>query len=146
MSLELIPVVLGALLALAGLAVVADGWLADPDRAGAERRRQARAGRHRGGEVAVGLGLVAAGAALVGAERWRYGTVAVVAAAALVVAGAALNGRFLAERLRHRGAIRRGRFGERRRTGTTPADPAAADLARRPHDRRHTERRGEETA
>ena len=60
MSLETLPLLLGALLALCGLAVVADGWLADPAREGDERRRHARADRHRGGEVTVGLGVLAA--------------------------------------------------------------------------------------
>jgi hypothetical protein len=139
MSLETIPVLLGALLALCGLAVMADGWLADPAREGDERRRHARTDRHRGGEVAVGLGLVLAAAALVGRDAWRYGTAAVLAAAVLVVAGAALNGRFLAERLANRGAARRGRLAERRRVGL--ADPDAG-APRRPHDRRDAERRG----
>lgn len=139
MTLELLPVLLGALLGLCGLVVVADGWLADPARTGRERRRQARAERHRGGEVAVGLGLVCAAAALVGGDGWRYGTAAVVAAAVLVVGGTVLNARFLGERLTHRGALRRGRLAERRRTG--PSVPPV-DAERRPHDRRHAERRG----
>jgi peptidoglycan/LPS O-acetylase OafA/YrhL len=141
MRLELVPLILGALLGLCGLAVVADGWLADPLRAGDERRRHARTDRHRGGEVAVGLGLVLAAAALVGRDTWRFGTVAVIGAAVLVVAGAALNARFLAERVANRGALRRGRLAERRRTGSAapPADPAE----RRPHERRDAERRSD---
>jgi len=140
MELELIPRLLAALVALAGLALVVDGWLADTPRRADERRRQARAERHRGGEVALGAGLLCAAAALAGVDRWRYGTVAMLVAAALVLVGALLNLRFLRERLTHRGAARRGRDGERRRLG---GDALSSDAARRPHDRRLIERRHE---
>jgi hypothetical protein len=141
--LEILPVIVGALVALVGLALVADGWITDAPARVAERRRHARAERHRGGEIAIGVGLVCAGAALVGRDGWRYGTVAVLVAAALVTAGAVLNVRFLAERLANRGALRRGREGERRQVGhaAAPGDPA-----RRPHDRRLGDRRGEPAA
>jgi hypothetical protein len=141
--LEVLPVIVGALVALVGLALAADGWLADAPARVAERRRHARAERHRGGEVAIGVGLVCAAAALVGRDGWRYGTLAVLAGAVLVIGGAVPNARFLAERLANRGALRRGRAGERRQAGR---DAPPGDPARRPHDRRHGDRRGDPVA
>jgi hypothetical protein len=143
-ELELVPLVVAGLVGLVGLALVADGWMPDGPARADERRRHVRAERHRGGEAAVGLGLLAAAAALAGRDGWRYATLAVVVAAVLVAAGALLNARHLRERLTNRGAARRGRAGERRRVGAhaRPGAPPAADApARRPHDRRLAERR-----
>lgn len=138
MTLETLPLVLSVVVALCGLALVADGWMADAGRAGAERRRHARAERHRGGEVAVGLGFLCAAAALAAPDTWHYGTALLLLAALLVLAGTALNARLLREQLVNRGALRRGRRTERRRVGTAaPGGPAD----RRPHDRRLGERR-----
>jgi hypothetical protein len=139
MNLETLPVLLAVVVGLCGLALVADGWMADPARAGAERRRHARAERHRGGEVAAGLGFLCAAAALGARDTWAYGAAALLLAALLVLAGAALNARFLRQQLSNRGVLRRGRRAERRRAN--PALPAD-DPARRPHDRRLAERRG----
>jgi hypothetical protein len=138
MELELVPLVLAGLVGLVGLALVADGWLPDAADRVAERRRHARAERHHGGEVAVGFGLLCAAAALAGRDTWRYATLAVIAAAVLVLGGALLNARYLRERLSNRGAARRGRDGERRRVGSG-VPPGAVE--RRPHDRRVADRR-----
>lgn len=138
MTLELLPVLLGLLVGLCGLAFVADGWMADAARLGAERRRHVRAERHRGGEVAVGLGFLSAAAALVARDTWRYGTALLLLAAVLVLAGTLLNARFLRAQLANRGVLRRGRRAERRRVAVPPP---AGDVARRPHDRRLGERR-----
>ncbi len=140
MQLELVPLVVAALVGLVGLALVADGWLADASGRAVERRRQVRAERHRGGEVALGAGLVSAAAALAGRDSWPYATTAVIASAVLVAVGALLNGRYLRERLTHRGAARRGREGDRRAVGLD-APPGAPE--RRPHDRRFVDRRRE---
>jgi hypothetical protein len=136
MELELVPLVVAGLVGLVGLALVADGWAPDAPARVAERRRHARADRHRGGEVTVGLGMLAAAAALAGRDTWPYATLAVFVAAVLVAAGALLNARYLGERLANRGALRRGREGDRRHPDERPAGaPAAAD--RRHGDRRH---------
>ena len=138
MQLELVPLVLAGLIGLLGLALLADGWLADAPPRVAERRRHARAERHRAGEAAVGVGFLCAAAALAGRDTWRYATAAMIAAAVLVAAGALLNARFLRERLTNRGPLRRGREGDRRSVGSA-APPGAPE--RRPHDRRLAERR-----
>lgn len=140
MQLEFIPLVIGGLVLLAGLALVVDGWVPDGERRAVERRRRARAERSRAGEVAVGAGLLLVGAALVGGDAWRWATVVVLAGAALTLLGVALNGRYLRERLTFRGASRRGRTADDRRH---LGDPVAPDVdgPRRPNDRRWTERR-----
>jgi hypothetical protein len=118
--LELLPLLLGILVGLVGLALVADGWLPDAVAdGGVERRRRPRSDRHRGGEVLVGLGVLAVAAALVGGGGWRWGNVAVLAGVALMTAGAVLNRRFLREALTFRGAARRGRSADR---PTTPPE------------------------
>ena len=138
MQLELVPLVLAGLVGLVGLALLADAWLADAPLRATERRRHARAERHRAGEAAIGVGFLSAAAALAGRDTWRFATAAVIAAAVLVIAGALLNARFLRERLTSRGPARRGREGDRRGVGFT-APRGAPD--RRPHDRRLAERR-----
>ncbi|HEX5580348.1 MAG TPA: hypothetical protein VFX39_02155 [Gemmatimonadaceae bacterium] len=108
MRLEQLPVLLGALMALVGIALLGDALMAD--RGGpplGERRRRARAERDRPGEALVGLGLLCMAAALVGRDTWPYGNVAVIAGTILLVTGAALNHRFLRELLLFRGPARR---------------------------------------
>ena len=144
MSLESIPLVLGVLVLLAGLALVVDGCAADQAGRVLERRRRARAERSRPGEVAVGVGLLLVGAALVGGDQWRWATVAVFAGAGLLLVGVALNGRYLRERLTFRGAARRGRTADDRRHLGDPVAPDA-DGPRRRNDRRWTERRDRAT-
>jgi hypothetical protein len=139
MSIELVPLVLGALVALVGLGLVADGWLPDSAPRMAERRRRARAERNRGGEVLIGLGLLALAAALAGRDVWRFSTVAVLVGVALLVVGALRNRHYLIERLLHRGKARRGRRRERR--SDLAADRpvplvVASDADRRCGDRR----------
>ena len=114
MELELVPLVMGALVALVGLGLVADGLLADSELRVAERRRRARAERSRGGEVLIGLGMLALAAALAGRDLWRWSTVAVLAGIVFLLVGAGMNRSFLAERMSNRGKARRGRRRERR--------------------------------
>ena len=140
MTLETIPLIVGGLVLLVGLALVLDSAIADATWRAPERRRRVRTDPSRGGEMLVGAGLLLLGAALIGGDSWRWDTVAVLAGAALLLLGAALNGPYLRERLTHRGAARRGRLApDPRRLG----DPVAPDPAtpRRPNDRRWTERR-----
>ncbi|MGZ8470348.1 MAG: hypothetical protein ACXW61_12180 [Gemmatirosa sp.] len=139
MSLELVPLVLGALVALVGLGLVADGWLPDSAPRLTERRRRARAERDGGGEALIGLGLIALAAALAGRDVWRWSTVAVLLGVALLVAGALRSRHYLVERLLHRGTARRGRRRDRR-TDLAAGRPAplavASDVDRRGGDRR----------
>lgn len=107
MRIEVVPFILAALFGLVGLGLVADAWLPEEYYVTHERRRRRRTERHRGGEGLVGLGILALAAALVGRDSWRYGTVAVIAGAVLVLVGAALNGRYLRELFSFRGPARR---------------------------------------
>jgi len=105
---ETIPLILGILVALIGVGLIADAWLPEKVLYRSERRRRARAERHLGGEAAIGFGVLCMAAALIGRDTWRFGTVAVIAGALLLVIGAWLNGQFLRERITNRGALRRG--------------------------------------
>ena len=109
--LEMVPLVLGALLGLLGLGLLADGWLPDGAVVRTERRRRVRAERDRGGEAAIGIGVICLGAALMGRDTWRFGTVAVMAGALLILVGAVMNRSFLRERIAFRGASRRSDLG-----------------------------------
>ena len=120
MRLEHIPLIIGAIVALIGLAFIADGLMADAARPGAERRRRMRAERSRAGETIVGIGTLCMAAALIGRDTWRYGTLAVLVGAGLVLIGIILNRSFLKEALLFRGPARR-------------ADPSTLDS---PHAKR----------
>ena len=108
MRAESIPLILGTLVALLGLGVIADAWLPERVLYHSERRRRARAERDLGGETAIGLGVLCMAAALIGRDTWRYGTVAVLVAAFLLLLGAWLNRSYLRERISNRGELRRG--------------------------------------
>jgi hypothetical protein len=120
MRLEHIPLIIGAIVALIGLAFIADGLMADAARPGKERRRRMRAERSRAGETIVGIGTLCMAAALIGRDTWRYGTLAVLVGAGLVLIGIILNRSFLKEALLFRGPARR-------------ADPSTLDS---PHAKR----------
>ncbi len=125
MRLETFPLIVGVLVGLIGLALLYDAWSSDDAPGRKERRRRPRAPRHRGGEAMVALGLIGMGAALVGRDRWQYGTVAVIASMVLVVFGALLNGPLIREMLFFRGASRRraGADADRPAPGAPPEDP-----------------------
>jgi hypothetical protein len=111
--LELIPLILGILVALGGLALVADSRLADSELRVEERRRRARTERDRAGEALIGLGIAALGAALIGRDAWAWGNVAVLVGVACLAYGTFRNRRYLHELLFFRGAARRGRGADR---------------------------------
>lgn len=95
MRLEMVPLILGGLLGLIGLALILDAWVADNIVVSEERRRRPRRERHRFGEALVGLGVLAMGAAFVGRDTWRYGTVTVIAGAVLLLWGTKLNAPYI---------------------------------------------------
>ncbi|GAC1650566.1 MAG: hypothetical protein NVS4B3_09550 [Gemmatimonadaceae bacterium] len=107
MRVELIPVILGAIVLLAGLGIVWDAWQPETIVLTRERRRRERAERHRPGQALLGVGAAAMGAALMGRDGWRYATLAVIVGAVALLVGAILNRRYLAEGLTFRGALRR---------------------------------------
>ena len=123
MRLETIPVIIGAIFALFGLWVGVDAWLPERADVQSERRRRARAQRSRPGQSAVALGLFCIAAALVGRDTWRYGTVAVIAGAVLLLLGALLNRRFLYESFAFRGAARRSDGGDLAAPRSSPPPP-----------------------
>lgn len=154
--LEHLPLILGILVGLLGLGLVADSVIEDGTFGSAERRRRRRAPRHPRGEMLVGLGVLALSAALIGADRWRWGTVSVLAGLVLVTAGALLNRHYIAELFFNRGALSRTEDGHPARqartervvrrpvTGETPpgegVDPPGPK--RPPGDERRTTPRG----
>lgn len=91
MRLEHIPLVLGLLFVVAAVALVADALLREQPLMVTDRRKRSRAPRHRGGQVAIGLGTVFVAAALFGRDGWRYGTVAVLLAVVAFAVGVWLN-------------------------------------------------------
>ena len=107
MRIELVPLVLAALFGLVAVGLIADAWLPEDYYVTHERRRRRRTERHRGGEVVVGVGILALAAALAGRDSWPYTTVAVIVGALLVLVGAVLNRRYLRELYSFRGAARR---------------------------------------
>ena len=108
MRLELLPIVFGAVVALAGVGLIADAWLPDRDVLHTrERRRRMRAERHRGGEAIVGVAVILIGAALIGRDTWTITPWLAGAACLFIVIGALLNRRYIREQLDFRGPARR---------------------------------------
>jgi len=106
-KLEQFPIVIGVLVFLIALAIAYDSMSPEERRPFRERRRRQRADLNRAGELFVALGTACVAAALIGRDSWRWGTIAVFTAVALLVVGAALNRQFLRELLLFRGASRR---------------------------------------
>lgn len=107
MRLELFPLIVGAIVGLIGLGLVVDAWTPDDVIVKRERRRRMRAGRHRGGEAAIGLGVLGMAAALVGRDTWRYSVVSAIAGVVLVLYGVIRSRHYLAQSFANRGALRR---------------------------------------
>jgi hypothetical protein len=105
--LEHLPLILGALLGIVGVALVVDAWIVETALVTRERRRRVRAERSRLGEGLLGLGTIAMAAAFIGRDGWRYGTVAVILGAVLLAAGVVMNWRYLYETVAFRGPERR---------------------------------------
>lgn len=107
MRLEIIPLIVGILVALVGLGLVFDAWTPDEIIVKRERRRRPRIERSRGGEASIGLGVLCMGAAFMGRDTWRYSVVAVIAGAVLLLFGVIRNRRYLGQAISNRGALRR---------------------------------------
>jgi hypothetical protein len=91
MRLEHLPLVLGLFFVVAGVALIADALLREQPLMVTDRRKRSRAPRHRGGQVAIGVGAVSVAAALFGRDGWRYGTVAVLLGVVAFAVGVWLN-------------------------------------------------------
>jgi xanthine/uracil permease len=125
MKLEQVPIILGVLVALIGLSIALDAWQAGGVAPLRERRRRTRAVPHKAGQTLVALGTLCMAAALIGRDTWRWGTISVLAGAALLIIGAILNRRYLKEVLLFRGAARRGAGTDEKnsRLNQTPTKP-----------------------
>ena len=106
MRIETIPLIIGAIVALVGLGLVLDARMAD-SQPRTERRRRMRQERSRGGELLIGLGVIAMGVAIVGRDTWRYSILTILAGAALLLVGAWMNRSYLRDLILNRGASRR---------------------------------------
>lgn len=105
---ETIPLIIGVLVALIGLAILADAWLPESTPHNRERRRSERTARSISGEASLGLGVLCMAAAIVGRDTWDYSIVAVIAGTVLFLIGTLMNWNFLKDRITNRGALRRG--------------------------------------
>jgi hypothetical protein len=108
LRVETIPLILGILVALVGLAILADAWLPEEMNFKSERRRNSRTERSLSGEACIGLAVLCMAAAMIGRDTWRYSTVAVIAGSVLFLIGVVQNRTYLRDRIVNRGALRRG--------------------------------------
>jgi hypothetical protein len=108
MKLEHFPVVLGVLVCLIAAGIVYDAVSPERIRPFRERRRRRRAEVLRSGELLAGLGTLCMGAALIGSDSWRWGTIVVFGGVLLIIAGGVINRHYIRELLLYRGAARRG--------------------------------------
>jgi hypothetical protein len=107
MRIEVFPLLIGVAVALIGLALIFDAWTPDDIVIKRERRRRPRIERNRGGEAAIGLGMLGMAAAFLGRDTWKYSVVAVIVGTVLLFYGALRNRRYLAQVISHRGELRR---------------------------------------
>jgi hypothetical protein len=107
MKLEQLPLVLGVLIALIGLLVGYDAIKPMHVRPFRERRRRIRATLDRTGELLIALGIIGMAVAFLSRDTGRFGTLAVIVGAVLLLAGGLMNRTYLKEMLLFRGAARR---------------------------------------
>ena len=107
MRLEYLPIVLGVVVLLISLGVIYDAFAPQGLPRFRERRRRPRTPINPRGQALMGAGMAAMAAALIGRDTWRFGTVAVIVGAVLLIAGGVLNRAYLKEALLNRGAARR---------------------------------------
>ena len=138
MRIEVVPLIVGALIVLLGLALLFDAWTPDETIVSRERRRRPRAERSRSGEGWLGVGVLAMGAAFLGRDRWAWSNVAVIVGVVALIIGAWLNRAYFAQAISNRGAARRGqpqphRTGAAEVGGSVPratSSPAPRDVLR----------------
>jgi len=107
MRIEVIPLIIGALVALLGLGILFDAWTPDSVAVPTERRRRPRTERHRGGEALIGFGVLALAAAFLARDTWRFSILVVMIGVGFLVLGAFLNRTYLREAYSNRGPLRR---------------------------------------
>lgn len=95
MRLETIPIIIGVVIGLSGLALIADAIIPDASPHRTDRRRRSRPERQRGGEALIGGGVLLVGVALIGSDTWRYNVLAMLTAMVLFVVGLLLNVKYL---------------------------------------------------
>ena len=108
MRVETIPLILGGIVGIVGLAILADAWLPEEMSFNQERRRQERSERSISGEACIGLAVLCMAAVLIGRDSWPYEKVAAIVGTMLFIAGTVLNRTYLRDRFVNRGALRRG--------------------------------------
>src|SRR5215212_10488278 len=121
MRIEIVPLIAAVLVGLIGLGLIFDAWTPDEIIVKHERRRRRRIERDRGGEAAIGFGVLCMAAAFGGRDTWRYSVIAVIAGTVLLVFGAIKNYRYFGATLSNRGALRR-----------RPADAPVAEAEKAP--------------
>ncbi len=123
MKLEQLPIIIGVLIAIMGIAIALDAWQAGGVGPLRERRRRTRVVPHKAGQTLVALGTLCMAAALMGRDTWRWATISVIAGSVLLVIGALMNRQYLKEVLLFRGAARRGVGEANSRLNQTPTKP-----------------------
>ncbi len=107
MRAETIPLIFGVLVALMGVGLILDAQLPDYTVVKRERRRRQRIERSRGGEMLLGLAMLAFAAAVMGRDTWRYRIVAAIVGVVCLLFGTIANRAFLRDTIVNRGALRR---------------------------------------
>lgn len=95
MRLEHLPILLGLLTGVLGLALVLDALIPDGTFASRERRKRERPERNKRGELALGAGVLLMSAALLGRDTWRYTNLAILLALVLFLIGVGLNYKYV---------------------------------------------------
>jgi ATP-dependent HslUV protease subunit HslV len=75
--------------------LIFDAWTVDEIIVKRERRRRPRRERNRGGEAAIGLGVLGMAAAFIGRDTWPYTVVSVIAGSVLLLYGVFRNRAYL---------------------------------------------------
>jgi hypothetical protein len=120
-KLEILPLIFGVLIGLLGIFLLFDAWTVDEIIVKRERRRRPRLERNRGGEAAIGIGVLCMAAAFIGRDTWSYSVLVVIVGTLFLVYGAVRNRSFLGAMISNRGALRRRPESE----ASTPPKPPA---------------------